>query len=178
MPAIFAATKPVAPGATWQSTHFTLACGPSWCAMNSGFITVWHVCPQNADGVHVLDTPVPRQRDDDDVRDREKEDQDGGPPLGGVVEVDARPLGGGRRLARRAPASLQPRTEGNQDEAEQERAGQQQEEDDADVRVGVEAEQIGQEDHEKQRGADRRQHHARHGERTANQPNVAGHSFF
>src|SRR5436190_6438788 len=48
VPAAFADTNDIAPGPAWQSMHFTFACDPTSCATNSGCITVWHTCPQNA----------------------------------------------------------------------------------------------------------------------------------
>ena len=47
VPDSFDFTYQVAPEPTWHSTHPTRACGDSWYAVNSGFITEWQVCPQN-----------------------------------------------------------------------------------------------------------------------------------
>ena len=79
-------------------------------------------------------------------------DEDGGPPLARVVQVDARPLHGGGRFAGGAPATLDPGPERNQQRARaMNSAGSTTKKTMPDVRVGVEAEQIGQEDDEKQR---------------------------
>ena len=62
------------PAPTWHSTHFTLRVRRRSCATNSGFIgRVAHLAAERH-RIHVLDASIRRQRDDDDVGDRERED--------------------------------------------------------------------------------------------------------
>ena len=117
-------TSPPAPAASrrawpWRTTsrrgrrgtRRTSRCACGWfsCATNSGFIGVWHTWPQNPTDVHVLDAAVRAQRDDDDVGDRQQEDDERRRPLGGIVEVDPRPVHGRGRACRRRGAAARPR---------------------------------------------------------------------
>ena len=107
------------------ATHVTRACGPSACAVASGFITLWHAWPQNWTESMYSTPAVRRQRHDDDVGHRQGEDRDRGAAMVGVVQIDARPLQLGRLLAGGAAAALDPGAERNQDQPEDEdrRAG-------------------------------------------------------
>ena len=126
------------------------------------------------DRVHVLDAAVRTERDDDDVRDRQTEDDDGGRPLRRIVEIDRRPLNSRRRFPGGAPPPFDPGPEWNQQEANHEQPGQDEEKDDADVRVRVKAEHVRQEHDQERHGTDRGQHHAGDRDRAPNQAKVSG----
>ena len=76
---------------------------------------------------------------------------DGGAAVRRIVQIDARPVQLGRRLAGGAAPALDPGAERNQEQPEHEDPGQDQEEDDPDVRVGVQPEQVGEEHDQEQR---------------------------
>ena len=94
--------------------------------------------------VHVLDAAVRRQRHDDDVRHRQAEDDDGGAAMDRIVEVDSRPVELGRRPPVRATLPLDPSAEGNQQEPDHENRWQDQKEQNAEIRIGVQAKEIGE----------------------------------
>jgi hypothetical protein len=124
--------------------------------------------------VHVLDAAIRRQRHDDDVGHRQREDDDRGAAVNRIVQVELWPPHLGRRPAARTATALDPPTKRNQRQAEQKDARQNQEEQDAEVRVRMEPEEIGEEDDDEDDSADRRQHHAANGDRAANETNGAG----
>ena len=105
--------------------------------------------------VHEFDAAVGSQRDDDRVDQRQHQHGEDDVASMRIVEVDARPLGA-RYAARCDSSTLLPDADRNQHQAEHEQRRNDQEENDADVGVGVEPEEIGEEDDKKE---DRRQRH-------------------
>ena len=134
--------------------------------------------PAEARGLHVLDAHVGRERQDDDVQDRQEADEGPEPAQAGIREVDLRVDRRQRPLGLQA-AALEEDPDRDQDEAEKEEGRQDEDEDDARVRMqGLRRGRLDDpEPHERQRGA-RRQDGAEDGQAVAaeiqNRPDPPG----